>query len=434
MKKTDGISAWISIIPHKQNVWREDLRGRFWYLWALLYHCAITTDFVAVHKPQGVTSADVIRKLQHHFKPSDLFKPWLQEEQARRKRESMNQRKRRRTQKLDIKIGHGGTLDPLATGVLVTGVGKGTKSLSDFLACTKTYETIVLFGAETDSYDRLGKIVRRAPYEHITREAVEKALEQFRGKIMQRPPIFSALKVEGKKLYEYAREGKVPPIEIKPRPVEVLNMDIVEWYEPGTHEHKWPEEEMSGDAKVVAEKLLEKDAELPVVPPAEGEATQEVEAQSAKRKSPPAADSPKEEDQDATKKQKVAEDGTSQPAAAAAAESAVPEPATAEAPTTHTEQPKPQPAAVKISMTVTSGFYVRSLAHDLGKAVGSCALMSELVRSRQADYTLGEENILEYKDLDAGEEVWGPKVKKFLETWEEKRAAKAEAEAVADEE
>ncbi|KAJ5408866.1 hypothetical protein N7509_002749 [Penicillium cosmopolitanum] len=366
----------------------------------------------AVHKPQGVTSADVIRKLQHHFNPSDLFRPWLEEERARRKRESQYQRKRRRTQKLDVKIGHGGTLDPLATGVLVTGVGKGTKSLNDFLACTKTYETT-------------RKIVRRAPYEHVTREAVEKALDQFRGKIMQRPPIFSALKVEGKKLYEYAREGKAPPIEIKSRPVEVLNMDIVEWYEPGTHEHKWPEEEISGDAKLVADKLLEQDATLPVVPSAESEASQDGEVQSAKRKSPPAADSPKEGDQDATKKQKVSEDGAAQPVAA---EPPVPEPATAEAPTTETEQPKTQPAAVKISMTVTSGFYVRSLAHDLGKAVGSCALMSELVRSRQAEYTLEPENIIEYKDLDAGEEVWGPKVQKFLEAWEEKRVAKAEAE------
>ncbi|KAJ5098496.1 hypothetical protein N7532_005497 [Penicillium argentinense] len=391
----------------------------------------------AVHKPQGVTSADVIRKLQHHFKPSETFRPWLEEEKARRGRESGNQRRRRRTQRLEVKLGHGGTLDPLATGVLVAGVGKGTKSLGDFLGCTKEYETVVLFGAETDSYDRLGKIVRRAPYEHITREAVEKALEQFRGKIMQRPPIFSALKVEGKKLYEYARAGQLPPIEIKARPVEVLKMDIVEWYEPGTHEFKWPEEEMTGDAKIVAEKLLEKDASEPVAPSTEGETAPQDAGASTKRKSPPPSDSPQEGDQDATKKQKVSEDGAAQPAtaetteAAKVAETAVPEPATSEAPTTHTEHPKSQPAAVKISMTVTSGFYVRSLAHDLGKAVGSCGLMSELIRSRQADFTLEPENILEYKDLDAGEEVWGPKVKKFLAAWEEKRLAKAQAEAEA---
>ncbi|CAG8909166.1 unnamed protein product [Penicillium egyptiacum] len=375
----------------------------------------------AVHKPQGVTSADVIRTLQKHFNPSKTFRPWLEEERARRDRESQFQRKRRRHQRLDVKIGHGGTLDPLATGVLITGIGKGTKSLQDFLACTKSYETIVTFGAETDTYDRLGKIVRRAPYEHITREAVEKALEQFRGNIMQKPPIFSALRVNGKKLYEYAREGKVPPVEIKHRPVEVLTMEIVEWYEPGTHEHKWPEEEMTGDEKAVAEQLLDQEASVPE-PSAEGDATSQLpEPSSAKRKSPPPADEVKD-DSEATKKQKVSE---------TEAVPAAPEPTTPESATTvvPAEEPKPQPPAVKIKMTVTSGFYVRSLAHDLGKAVGSCALMSELVRSRQGDYELFPDRVLEYKDLDAGEEVWGPKVEKFLTEWEEKRAAKAESEA-----
>ncbi|KAJ6147783.1 hypothetical protein N7497_009765 [Penicillium chrysogenum] len=362
----------------------------------------------AVHKPQGVTSADVIRTLQKHFNPSKTFKPWLEEEHARRDRESKFQRKRRRHQRLEVKIGHGGTLDPLATGVLITGIGKGTKSLQDFLACTKSYETIVTFGAETDTYDRLGKIVRRAPYEHVTREAVEKALEQFRGNIMQKPPIFSALRVNGKKLYEYAREGKVPPVEIQHRPVEVLNMEVVEWYEPGTHEYKWPEEEMTGDEKAVAEQLLDQEASVPATS-AEGDATTKVpEASSTKRKSPPPADEVKDDSAEAAKKQKVSETE----AAPAAPEPTAPEPATTEVPAVPAEDPKPQPPAVKIKMTVTSGFYVRSLAHDLGKAVGSCALMSEL-----------------YQDLDAGEEVWGPKVEKFLTEWEEKRAAKAEAEA-----
>lgn len=319
-----------------------------------------------------------------------------------------------------MKIGHGGTLDPLATGVLIAGVGKGTKSLNDFLGCTKSYETVVLFGAETDTYDRMGKIVRRTPYEHITREAVEKALDQFRGKIMQRPPIFSALRIDGKRLYEYAREGKMPPVEIKSRPVETLELKIVEWYEPGTHEYKWPEAEMTGDEKIIAEKLLDKEAEASL----ESEGTDQ-EASSAKRKTPPAADSPKAEDQEVAKKQKVSEDGAAQPAAP---ESAAPAPATADTPTEQTDQPRPQPAAVKIHMTVTSGFYVRSLAHDLGKAVGSCALMSELVRSRQAEFDLKPENVLEYKDLEQGEEVWGPKVQRFLEDWESKRAAKVEAE------
>ncbi|KAL5362718.1 pseudouridine synthase [Aspergillus floccosus] len=390
----------------------------------------------AVHKPQGITSADVIRKLQHHFNPSKLFQPWLETERARRKRESKFQRNRRRTQRLDVKIGHGGTLDPLATGVLVTGVGKGTKQLNEFLGCTKSYETVVVFGAETDTYDCLGKIVRRAPYEHVTRAAVEAALDRFRGKIMQRPPIFSALKVNGKKLYEYAREGKLPPVEIQERPVEVSDLRIVEWYEPGSHEYRWPEEEAPAEEKAVAEKLLEKDDALPAVASAPEEGVTADAAAASKRKTPPPEGSPKDgeqapaEDESAptAKKQKVSAEGDAvavEPEQPSSKQEETEKPTTPEA---KTDAPKAQPPAVKIVMTVSSGFYVRSLAHDLGKAVGSCGLMSSLIRTRQAHFDLDPEKVLEYKDLEAGEEVWGPKVQRFLEEWEKKREAEEKAE------
>ncbi|KAJ5246180.1 hypothetical protein N7468_001163 [Penicillium chermesinum] len=387
----------------------------------------VLEGILPVHKPQGVTSADVLRTLQKHFNPSKTFKPWLDAEKARLSQDPSYQKKRRRNKKpMDVKIGHGGTLDPLATGILIAGIGKGTKVLSEFLGCTKSYETVVLFGAETDSYDCLGKVVRRAPTEHITREKVEEALEQFRGKIMQRPPIFSALRVDGKKLYEYARAGKMPPVEIKSRPVETVSLELVDFYEPGTHEFKWPEAEMTGDEKTVAEKLLDKDASLPITTAAAEETADQGTESSNKRKSPPPADSPKEGlegDQGAAKKQK-ADGGEAQPVA--------PEPGNEDnedTPATKSEKPHSQPPAVKLKMTVTSGFYVRSLAHDLGKALGSCGLMSSLVRSRQGDYELDPEKVLEYKDLEAGEEVWGPKVTRFLTEWEEKRAAKAASEA-----
>ncbi|KAJ6005917.1 hypothetical protein N7451_003861 [Penicillium sp. IBT 35674x] len=385
----------------------------------------------AIHKPQGVTSADVLRKCQEHFNPSKLFAPWLQNERDRRERENQFQQNRRRQKKIEVKIGHGGTLDPLATGILIAGVGKGTKSLSSFLECTKSYETIVLFGAETDTYDRMGKIVRRAPYEHVTRDKVEEALKQFRGKIMQKPPIFSALRINGKRLYEYAREGKLPPVEIKTRPVEALELEIVEWYEPGTHEHQWPTEKMVGEEKKVAEQLLDQQAGAP--PKVE-------EAVPSKRS---AADTP-EAEHEADKKQKVGESGEAQAVAApAASETAADAPAEekpaateylsdseAEGADGSTKKQRPQAPAVKIRMTVTSGFYVRSLAHDLGNAVGSCALMSELIRTRQGDFELVPEKVLQYEDLAEGEEVWGPKVEGFLGAWEDKMAAKAaEAEA-----
>ncbi|KAJ5279468.1 hypothetical protein N7478_004840 [Penicillium angulare] len=377
----------------------------------------------AIHKPQGVTSADVLRTCQKHFNPSKTFAPWLEDETARRKRENSFQKRRRRDKRVEVKIGHGGTLDPLATGVLIAGVGKGTKSLQDFLGCTKSYETVVLFGAETDSYDRLGKIVRRAPCEHVTREKVEEALKQFRGKIMQRPPIFSALRIDGKRLYEYAREGKMPPVEIKSRPVEAVELEIMEWLEPGEHEFKFPEVEMEGDEKVVAERLLDKENAETAETAVEG-------TESSKRKPSPEADS----NQDASKKQKVGESGEAQPAAASESEPAAPESASEAAPVAETTPVQPRSPAVKIKMTVTSGFYVRSLAHDLGKAVGTCAFMSELVRSRQGEFELHPDKVLEYKDLDAGEEVWGPKVTQFLSEWEEKRATKAKAESEAPKE
>jgi len=155
-----------------------------------------------------------------------------------------------------VKIGHGGTLDPMATGVLIAGVGKGTKSLQSFLTCTKSYEAVVLFGAATDTYDAVGKVVARAPYSHVTEEMVRDALGKFRGKIMQRPPIFSALWIDGKRAYDYAREGKELPREMAERPVEVVELEMVEWMEGGSHGFAFPEKVAEEGEMTAAEKLL----------------------------------------------------------------------------------------------------------------------------------------------------------------------------------
>uniref|UniRef100_A0A093VHQ8 tRNA pseudouridine(55) synthase n=1 Tax=Talaromyces marneffei PM1 TaxID=1077442 RepID=A0A093VHQ8_TALMA len=378
----------------------------------------------AVHKPEGVTSADVLRKLQKHFNPSTTFRPWIEGEITRRKND-VNFRNRRK-KRPEVKIGHGGTLDPMATGVLITGIGRGTKHLIKFLECPKTYETVVLFGAETDTYDRTGKLVRKAPYEHITREVVEEAMKKFRGKIMQRPPIFSAKSIQGVRLYEYARAGMEPPVEIKSREVEVYDLQILEWYEPGTHDYKWPEVEMSGEEKEVAEKMLDKEAAIPVA--SEAEAAEQAAANALledkkKRKASPGLDE-SSANKDSESKRLKSDPETSEPAQSSTEGANAGTEDTSNTKEGATEELKevkpPNPPAARITMTVSSGFYVRSLAHDLGKAVGSCGLMSSLVRSKQGDYTLDPEKILEYKDLEAGEEVWAPKVIRFLEEWEEK--------------
>jgi tRNA pseudouridine55 synthase len=362
----------------------------------------------AINKPIGPSSAQVLRDLQNHFNPSATFAPWISIEKSNRSREAPNQRRRRREKEVKVKIGHGGTLDPLATGVLILGVGKGTKELQTFLECTKTYETVVLFGASTDTYDSEGKILKRAPYKHITREVIEKALGPFRGKMMQTPPLYSALKMNGKPLYEYAREGKEIPRQIKKRAVEVKELELLEWLEGGKHNYKWPTEEAGKDEKDVAEKVWQQEKEADAN---EGEAA-ESNFSAKKRKF--------EENQD----ELVSERPTSKRKTSIAGDEATMSgglsPPDTEQPTEEIKQEEATdagPPAARLRMTVTSGFYVRSLCHDLGEAVGSQALMAALTRTRQAQFELGK-NVLEYSDLAKGEEVWGEKVAEMLEAWE----------------
>ncbi|KAK4189623.1 pseudouridine synthase [Podospora australis] len=386
----------------------------------------------AINKPIGMSSAQVIRDCQTYFNPSKAFASLIAEEKALRERESRFQTKRRRKikQQVQVKMGHGGTLDPLATGVLILGVGKGTKSLQNFLNCTKTYETVVLFGASTDTYDRVGKIIKKGDYSGITREAVEKSIEAFRGTIRQTPPLYSALKMEGKPLYEYAREGKPIPREIETREVTVTELELVDWYEPGTHKHYWPTAEAGQSEKNVVNavwRVAKGEAPEEAAAAAEenlGEAEKESRAvedyNSKKREAEERVDGLVSEDQRAAKRKKT-QDGGAQPMMSGA----LPKPPKGRGsdliPELSPDAPAPWdgpgPPAAKIRMTVTSGFYVRSLCHDIGEMLGSGAMMAELARTRQGQFVLGEANCMEYEDLLKGEDVWGPKVKGMLDLW-----------------
>jgi tRNA pseudouridine55 synthase len=327
-------------------------------------------------------------------------------------RESHNQkqkRSRRARQPPQVKMGHGGTLDPMATGVLILGIGSGTKSLQDFLGCTKSYETVVLFGKATDTYDTEGKVVARKGYEHVTKEQVEEALAKWRGKIMQKPPIFSALKVNGKKLYEYAREGKEVPIEIEERAVEVEAMEMTEWMEGGTHDYHWPEVEAEASEKQLANKVLHLNGDKTPEP----EAAQPVKTEDAevgeKRKRDDNIDSGVKPGGISLPKRTKAE-GEPEESGARPERSSTEEPA---APVKR--EPCPAPAC-RLRMTVTSGFYVRSLCHDLGAAVGSLGVMASLVRTRQGEFELGK-NVFEYEELAKGEDHWTPQIQQMLENW-----------------
>ena len=128
-----------------------------------------------------------------------------------------------------VKIGHAGTLDPLATGVLVLCTGKKTKLIEELQKHTKEYLATLQFGATTDSYDREYTVNRTFPKSHITKELIEQVLPTFTGEIMQVPPIFSACNVNGKRAYELGRKGHEVVLEAKP--VEIHEIELLDFDE-----------------------------------------------------------------------------------------------------------------------------------------------------------------------------------------------------------
>ena len=129
------------------------------------------------------------------------------------------------------KVGHAGTLDPMATGLLVVAVGPVTRLLRFLQDLTKTYVAEATFGIATDSLDADGEVISTQPMD-FDRVALESAVAKFVGDIEQIPPMVSAVKVDGRKLYELAREGK--EIERQPRPVSIYQFDVL-GFEPGEH-------------------------------------------------------------------------------------------------------------------------------------------------------------------------------------------------------
>jgi len=133
----------------------------------------------------------------------------------------------------NIKVGHAGTLDPLATGLLILCTGKFTKKIDTYQAQHKEYTGTITLGGTTPSYDLETEVDKTYPIEHITKEMIHKTTEQFVGEIDQIPPIFSAIKKEGKRLYELAREGKTT--EIKSRKITISEFEITNIEFPKVH-------------------------------------------------------------------------------------------------------------------------------------------------------------------------------------------------------
>ena len=125
-----------------------------------------------------------------------------------------------------IKVGHAGTLDPLATGVMIICTGKATKRIEEFQYHTKEYIATLQLGATTPSFDLEKEIDATYPTEHITRELVEEALQRFIGRIEQIPPVFSAFKVDGKRAYDLARKGE--DVELKAKTLIIDEIELLE--------------------------------------------------------------------------------------------------------------------------------------------------------------------------------------------------------------
>ena len=123
-----------------------------------------------------------------------------------------------------IKVGHAGTLDPLATGLLVICTGKMTKQIDTFQAQIKEYTGTFVFGSTTPSYDLETEIDQFFPTEHLSEDIIKKTTSEFIGDIQQFPPVFSAIKKDGKRLYEFARAGQ--EVEIQPRMIHISEFEI----------------------------------------------------------------------------------------------------------------------------------------------------------------------------------------------------------------
>ncbi|EMG46389.1 tRNA pseudouridine synthase, putative, partial [Candida maltosa Xu316] len=334
----------------------------------------------AVHKPSGITSAKCIDALQKKFTESNVFAKDLQEMKDKIRADLSTDKKwtekkiNNRIAKTRVKIGHGGTLDPLASGVLVVGVGAGTKKLQYYLAeCQKSYETKALLGISTTTGDSEGEIITQNKVDHITPELVNSTVEKFIGDIKQTPPIFSALKVNGKPLYEYARKGLPLPTNIKVREVKVNDIKVIEEDSLKTdHEFDKLKSELDENGVPKEHGLMNN----PTLNDSPLYFSQQYLEKAEKEGLPKEVGKPKVLDDDE-------------------------------------ELPEKLPMIHFVS-DVSSGTYIRSLISDIGRAMESSAYMVELIRTKQSEWELNK-NVFKLEDFDKDEKIWGKVLKKVFD-------------------
>lgn len=321
--------------PNAQSSWRPSVANDK----GTMPTSGSVSGIFAIVKPTGHSSMSLLDAMKPLLASSSHFQISAEETGEFKGKSGWKKRKRgfKPGQPNPPKVGQGGTLDPLADGVLVVGIGKGTKELASYLECTKEYRAVALLGASTLSYDSDDPILHRRRHSHIDADAIRAVLPHFRGKGKQLPPLYSAVKVEGRRLLDYAREGRDLPRPVEQRDIEVSALELVEWQAQGEHSYVPARKECSEEERVLAERArklagLEKD---------------DVEAA------------------------KAGEDNATAPADAS-------------------DERDVAPAAFTLDMTVSSGTYVRSIVHDVGARAGSAAYVVKLTRTRQGKWVMPE--------------------------------------------
>ncbi|SMN19519.1 similar to Saccharomyces cerevisiae YNL292W PUS4 Pseudouridine synthase [Maudiozyma saulgeensis] len=346
----------------------------------------------AIEKPSGITSNQFMMKLQRLLNNSQIFSKEIARATAERMQQYQQQtgkkaskRKLRKVSK--VKMGHGGTLDPLASGVLVIGIGSGTKQLSNYLGGTvKVYESEALFGVSTTSGDVEGEILAENSVKHLNKENLLGLKEKFEGSLKQTPPIFAALKMDGKPLHQYAREGKPLPRAIEPRQVTIYDMKF--FPDCLSTEHNYPLLRPPTDDAKETIKLLNanlKDDKLYFSK--EYCDKQGWDTQDARVEDP----IPLTEEELKTIEEKAD---------------------TYRAPLLH------------FRAKVSSGTYIRSLISDVGKAMRSSSYMVKLIRLQQEKWSLEEGNVFKFEDFnERDEKVWSKVLQKVIDLGPEVKIA-----------
>lgn len=341
----------------------------------------------AINKPSGATSRRVLDQVNHILSSSSAAQASLRQLEDVRKQSAGKQRfKKWKTKKL--KMGHGGTLDPLASGVLVIGVGSGTKKLGEYTnGSVKKYECVALLGGSTTTGDSEGELLLKTEVDHITRALLDQTKERMIGTLDQTPPIFSALKMDGKRLYDYAREGLPLPRQIKSREVKISTLDIKDDTLSKEHNYSFIKSEVGEDGESISAQL----ANNPTLNDHEVPFSKEWREKNKENKDLPLpmrlVKDPKAYEEDGYR-----------------------------APLLH------------FDATVSSGTYIRSLLSDIGRCVGSSAYMVDLIRLKQGEWSL-DKNVFEVDDFIKYKEViWAPVLRKVLSSKDGNIDVRAEME------